>query len=190
MIRFIRNLFGYELIRKKKSPSLKSHLQNILKRLKINLVLDVGANNGQFGMLLRSIGYKGEIISFEPVSNSFTILQNTSSSDGRWTVLKLGLSDKKETSEINVFDSSDFNSMLKPSALGKDSFNQKLVHSNMEMIDLDTLDNVLSKINLEGKSILPKMDTQGYDLNVFNGAINSRSKFAALLSEISFQPIL
>lgn len=189
MIRFISNLFGYELIRKKKSPSLESHLQNILKRLEINLVLDVGANNGQFGTMLRNIGYQGEILSFEPVSKAFKVLNEASSHDNKWTPIKLGLSDKKEFAEINIFSASDFNSLLKPSLIGKDSFQQKLNQSDTELIELDTLDNFLSNICLEKKNILLKIDTQGHDLNVFNGAKKSAPKFLALLSELSFQPI-
>src|SRR5437868_7811678 len=42
-------------------------LRHVLGKLSINCVLDVGANRGQFGTLLRGIGYTGWIISFEPI---------------------------------------------------------------------------------------------------------------------------
>jgi FkbM family methyltransferase len=41
----------------------------------INLVLDVGANVGQFGLSLRNRGYAGQIMSFEPVSDAFNELK-------------------------------------------------------------------------------------------------------------------
>jgi SAM-dependent methyltransferase len=40
----------------------------------VDLVLDVGANVGQFGTDLRRYGYKGEILSFEPLPAMFVIL--------------------------------------------------------------------------------------------------------------------
>jgi len=67
---------GYELIRKPgKSERLDFHLYKLFDLLKINCVLDVGANQGQYAHFLRNLGYKGNIISFEPVTIDYAILQ-------------------------------------------------------------------------------------------------------------------
>jgi len=50
------------------------HLKKLLDLKKINVVLDVGANEGQFSHELKVIGYKGYILSFEPVNKVFNIL--------------------------------------------------------------------------------------------------------------------
>ena len=57
----------------------------------INLVLDVGANTGQFGRSLRNRGYAGRIISFEPVKEAFTALENAARGDDLWTTSNLAL---------------------------------------------------------------------------------------------------
>lgn len=44
------------------------HLVGLLERYQIETVLDVGANEGQFGAALRHSGYHGRLISFEPAS--------------------------------------------------------------------------------------------------------------------------
>ena len=74
MIKIIADFLGYDISRKKKSSNLSSHLALILKQLDVNLVLDVGANTGQFGSLLRGCGYNGDIFSFEPTKESFDLL--------------------------------------------------------------------------------------------------------------------
>jgi SAM-dependent methyltransferase len=63
-----RRLFGYERIKKRKlHDTLEQHLAALLPQLAINCVVDVGANTGQFGAMLRRIGYAGRIVSFEPL---------------------------------------------------------------------------------------------------------------------------
>lgn len=189
MISHLLNKYGYECIRKKKSPSLKSHLFNLIDQYLIDVVIDVGANHGQFGKLLRSIGYQGEILSFEPTKKSFEILSEASGTDGRWKVYPLALGDKKKSEKINVFASSDFNSLLHPNHMGQATFNSKLKKLHTESINIETLNNVLTQHALRGKRIFLKMDTQGYDLNVFKGASKYYSSISCLLSEISFQSI-
>jgi hypothetical protein len=52
----------------------QEHLFTQLSRLKVNCVIDVGAHFGEFGNYLRVLGYRGRIVSFEPVSKSFSVL--------------------------------------------------------------------------------------------------------------------
>jgi FkbM family methyltransferase len=189
MITYLLNKYGYECIRKKKNPSLKSHLFNLIDQYLIDIVIDVGANHGQFGSLLRSIGYQGEILSFEPSKKSFEILSKVSSEDERWKIYPLGLGDKRTSEKINIFESSDFNSLLQPSDIGKATFKSKLKKLHSESIDIETLNRVLTPHALKGRRIFLKMDTQGYDLNVFKGASKYYSHIACLLTEISFQPV-
>ena len=189
MINHFLNKYGYECIRNKKSPSIKSHLSNLIDQYLIDIVIDVGANQGQFGSLLRQIGYQGEILSYEPSKKSFEILSKVSSEDERWKIYPLGLGDKKTSEKINIFESSDFNSLLQPSDMGKTTFKNKLKKLNTESINIETLNRILAPHALKGRRIFLKMDTQGYDLNVFKGASKYYSHIACLLTEISLQQI-
>ena len=67
-IRYIFNKVGLDLHRLKLASSSNYQLLKALNRFEVDLVLDVGANVGQFASELRNVGFQGEIISFEPVS--------------------------------------------------------------------------------------------------------------------------
>ena len=83
LIRSALNLFGIDLVKlKNQHDNLAIHLINVLESRNIDCIFDVGANSGQYGYFLREIGYKGYIISFEPVSSVFELLNNNSASDG------------------------------------------------------------------------------------------------------------
>src|SRR5262249_3969903 len=74
----------------------------LMKRHGINMVLDVGANTGQYGTLLRQLGFRGRIVSFEPLSDAFAALQRTAANDPFWSCHNIGLSDVDATASINV----------------------------------------------------------------------------------------
>ena len=63
--------------------SLDAQINSILKEFKVDLVIDVGANNGQFASRIRNY-YDGKILSFEPVKESYENLKNASRGDRNW----------------------------------------------------------------------------------------------------------
>ena len=67
------------------SPEL-DRIYKLLMHYQIDVVLDVGANFGQFGSELRNIGYVGKIISFEPTSDVFEKLKKNATGDNLWQI--------------------------------------------------------------------------------------------------------
>jgi len=188
--RKIAKIFGYELIRRNKHPTLSPHIINLINHYNIDLVLDVGANHGQFGSLLRREGYKGEIHSFEPVSHSFYKLKKTSLDDEKWFVHKLAMGAAAGEETINVTEASDMSSFLNPNDYEGGTFNKiNVVHR--EKVEIETIDGFLSReiTDFNKRRIFLKMDTQGYDLKVLEGALNVMDHIVCILSEISLIPI-
>lgn len=180
---------GYELIRRKKNPSLRAHLRNVIHRHAIDVVIDVGANDGQFALLLRSEGFRGTIYSFEPVNSTYEQLRRIAQHDANWKVFNTALGERVGDAIINVTASSDLCSLLDPNDFGKTAF-PSIAVSHQETIAMDTLDNFIAREKLaKAARILLKMDTQGYDLQVFQGAQQSLGCIVCLLSEISLMPI-
>ena len=57
-----------------------------LKLVDINVIFDIGANVGQFAREIRQHGYKGKIISFEPLTSARKKLLSFASRDPDWQV--------------------------------------------------------------------------------------------------------
>jgi FkbM family methyltransferase len=54
----------------------------------VDLVVDVGANIGQYGRLLRDWGYDGRILSFEPMRDEYAVLSRVADADGWWETVR------------------------------------------------------------------------------------------------------
>jgi FkbM family methyltransferase len=186
---------GYDLIRRSKNHKLyESHLISVLEKYRVNCVLDVGANRGQYGLLLRSLGYKGHIVSFEPVKSTFELLSAVSVRDAGWDVYNYALGSEDALKTIRVIKNSDLSSFLKPNAALDRMFvaNGGGKIEKEETVSIKCFDAVFSGImeKVPGPvQFALKMDTQGYDLEVFRGAAGTLEKIAVLQSEISNIPL-
>jgi FkbM family methyltransferase len=169
-------------------------LRDLLAQLKIDCVLDVGANRGQFAGELRKIGYSGPIVSFEPVSTEFRAMRERFRKDSRWTGHQIALGSRDESRDIMIPRLTVMSSFLEPVAT-KESPLHHLGHwpggLMRETVEIRRLDGLLPSILPEPSvsRIFLKMDTQGYDLEVFRGASGSLGKIQGIQSELSVQPI-
>jgi FkbM family methyltransferase len=161
-----------------------SYLKRLLKRLSINCVIDVGANTGQFAAELRGAGYDGFIYSFEPVASAFSELEETFSGDPRWRGLQVALGRENTTMTINVIPSCTvMSSLLTPRG--------DWPNIEQETIPVRRLDDLFSDIvgPIPEPRVFLKLDTQGYDLQVFEGARGCRGQIDVLQSELSVVPL-
>lgn len=169
---------------------LADYLYVLFRDLDINCVLDVGGRHGQYGEFLRDNGYQGDIISFEPVAENYHLLSHRCSRDSRWTAYHYALGSGDATSEINVTESTSFSSFLLPNDWGRMAFLGSAIKKT-ETVTVRRLDGILGEVaaHLDRPRIYLKMDTQGWDLEVFRGARGCRDDIMALQTELSVQPI-
>lgn len=181
------NLFGLDLIRRDHfDRSFGDHLLKVFRSRQIDCVLDVGANIGQYGSFLREIGYSGHIVSFEPVNTAFEELLTKSENDSKWTCLNVALSNESKLSEINVYEGSQFSSFLETSEYAISKWSD-IGAAKRELVKSVCLDDVFPELNdsLQCGNFYLKLDTQGFDLNVFRGAKQSLRHIHAMQSELS-----
>ena len=70
LIRKVARSCGVELNRYNPSSSHGAQLIKVLEVGTIDMVFDIGANEGQFSKEIREYGYAGKIVSFEPLSSA------------------------------------------------------------------------------------------------------------------------
>ena len=185
------NRLGFDVVRLRNShASFDTHLQNVLKLHEIDCVLDVGANAGQYGRSLRELGFEGHIVSFEPVKTVFERLKAEAQGDARWHCYDLALGDRDETRTMNVYSSTVFSSFLEATDYSKRIW-KSLEDVRSEDVAVVRLDSIFEDLKRRTgcRSFYLKMDTQGFDKNVFAGAQGSLGDVRALQSELSFIPV-
>ena len=165
------------------------HLAWMLEKLRIDCVLDVGANRGQFARGVRALGFTGRIASFEPVPHLLADLRRNAAEDPDWFVHPYALGDEDGTAEIHVVPGK-MSSMLEASEFGKE-WSKKLRDSHPETIQVRRLDSVLDEATagLSDPRIFLKLDTQGFDLQAFRGGGDRLTEILALQSEVACVPI-
>lgn len=140
---------------------------DFLHAREIDLVFDVGANYGQYGRWLRERGYKGRIVSFEPIAEVFKELEGHAAADPLWDAHRCGLGAEAGEATINVSRSTDFSSIL-PTRQAADTFSSEANVARTETISIRTLDEMAAGLDL-ARSFL-KIDTQGFEPQVLAGA--------------------
>ena len=161
------------------------HVVSLLQRHGVNVVFDVGANRGQYAQSLRQLGYRGRIVSFEPVPGAFRKLEKAAAADDDWQVRPFGLGSETATMPISV-EWITMNSLLPPTDYAREAF-PRFDRTGTEDIEIRRLDAVMDEAmdGIENPRPYLKMDTQGFDLQVFAGAGKRIAEFVGMQSEVA-----
>ena len=183
--------FGYGFSKRRPAPKPEHFIrrQKLLETYNIDTLLDVGANIGQYSKRMRKhVHYNRRIISFEPMEKEFLTLSETAKSDPLWEVEHFALGNENGTSEIQISGNSVSSSMLDmlPSVL--DACTEKAAYVGKEAITVKTLDSIFDQYCTQKNNIFLKIDTQGYERTVLEGALESLPHISGLQLEMSLMP--
>ena len=184
--------FGYEIVRADwmQSAVFAAHLRALFEKLRIDCVLDVGANRGQYRHFLRKdVDYRGWIVSFEPLRANVEVLNHAALSDPLWAVCGFALGQHDGSLDLNVMEVDTFSSFLLPDHSGVSQFNDENVVHHVQRAEVKRLDGVLRGLRqmYPIKNVYLKMDTQGFDLNVIEGAGAELRGVRALQTELALK---
>lgn len=160
-----------------------------LQKFGIDLVLDVGANRGQFASEIRQGGYTGRIVSFEPLSSAHSDLLHASAGDPKWDVYpRCALGDHDGEVEINIAGNSESSSIL-PMLESHRSAAPESAYQGKEIVPIKTLDAVAGPYLKDARAAFLKIDTQGFEWQVLDGARTTLPKVRGVLLELSLVPL-
>jgi len=182
---------GYDIVATEDLVTLGGHLRKLLGALRVNCVVDVGGHTGEFGQFLRRLGFEGEIISIEPLTASFQALSAVAARESRWRTHQLALGNQDGELQLLVTNRTDLASFLKPNEYAVQSFGSRAEVVETQLVPVRRLDAILDSLvaHVKNPRILLKLDTQGYDLRVLEGAAGCLDRLLALQSEVSVKPI-
>ena len=158
-----------------------------LKEMNINTVLDIGANEGQFALMIRKLLPQVTICSFEPIPDCYTKLLANFSKDRDFKAFNVAVGDKEETIEMNINDFSPSSSLLEIDDLHVENF-KHTANTKKQLIQVKTLDGLRTQIDL-AKPYLVKIDTQGYEDKVIRGGQEVLAGADVIFVELSYRSL-
>jgi FkbM family methyltransferase len=170
-------------------PTWEQRRQRLFETLGTDLVLDVGANAGQYGVEIRRGGYAGRIVSFEPASETFARLREATQSDPLWTARQLALGSAPGTATLNVAGNEGKSSSFLEQRDLSFGTTATMRYVGTETVEVSTLEAVGPDVASEHDRIVLKVDVQGLELEVLEGAGSFLDQVQAIETELSLYPM-
>ena len=180
------NKLGWEVRRYYLSDMVQ--LCSFLQQQEIDLVLDVGANIGQFGERLFQAGFQGRLVSFEPLSTAHIKLSETAKRYPKWSVApRAAVGSHSGETVINISENM-FSSSLLPIRIEHVDSAPSSRYVGTEITKVITLDDYLNES--DGARVFLKLDTQGFEFEALKGAEHLlASSIVGLQTEFSLAPL-
>ncbi len=155
-------------------------LKDVYKN-KINFI-DIGAYKGSVTMLLLNEFPECSGILFEPTEENFCALEKIFENNKNIRISNSALANRVGETDFYLFEDSAQNSILLA--------NQNDVECKKNKITVDTVDNFLESNSFLESVDFIKIDTQGNDLYVLQGAVKTIKKHSPIiLTEFIFIPL-
>ena len=162
----------------------------VLRRGEVELVLDIGANRGQFGSRLREAGYFGRLISLEPGTEAFGLLSTRAASDPRWLVFNLALGAEEAELTLNLSANRGESSSLLPMLPLHYESAPNTEYVGTEQVSVTSLSTFLTRHEVHERSIYLKLDVQGYELEALKGcSAGDLQRIVGVEAELTHQPL-
>lgn len=184
-------------------PSLAGRLHDVVRRLGYEVtprplrrllggfrpdrVLDVGANEGQFARELRRSGFRGPIVSFEPHPEAFQRLASAAAGDAMWDVRPEAVGREEATLDLHLGERDATSSLLAPSEALRAYADLEFVGT--VPVPVRRLDAIFDEVARPAERVALKVDTQGSEQAVLDGAEGCLDRIGAVFLELSLTPL-
>lgn len=177
--------FGFDIVRADDNTSV-TWLG--LRHREFECIIDVGANEGQFAELALEFFPNAQIHCFEPLPEAFTRLKNLLDKQGgnQAHCYQIALGEEEGTLEFIVHKDHPTSSFFLITTELTRLFCPIVTRTAKTTVEVKTLDSILDKDALRGKSILLKCDVQGFEDRVLRGAKKTLLLIDAVMIEVNF----
>lgn len=188
-IRAGANRVGIDIKRYRDEFSEPAQTARMLQQHGVELVVDIGANRGQYAKSLRRYGYQGRILSFEPLQDAWSELQEASRKDPKWEIFpRYAIGESKSSVTMNVSENSVSSSILEMLDQHTEAAPES-AYIRAEQAQCIPLDEALTMVHDLPQRIFIKIDTQGYEEKVLNGASDALLRAVGIQIELSLVPL-
>ena len=179
---------GWDVVQFNPSTHPFARRARFLKNYQIDLVLDVGANTGQYAKEIRELGYKGQIVSFEPLNSAVVDLRKAAEQDNNWQVRHHACGAKDGEEIIHVAANSQSSSFLPMRSRHLQVFPDSR-YVGTEIVEVRRLDTIFHEVASAQAKIWLKMDVQGFETQVLEGAAAILHRIDLIQTEVSLEPL-
>lgn len=180
---------GLEIVRQRLENDPLRQLLLTLRHHRIRLVIDVGANVGQYGEELFRAGYDGEIHSIEPQPDAHARLRDCAQRWKRWTVLDAMAAGNSEGQVDMMVAGNSVSSSVLPMLDRHVQAAPSSAPVGRVTVRQTTLDTLYAERLETAPPTLLKIDVQGYEPQVLAGATRCLAKVQLVQLELSLQPL-
>lgn len=189
LVHSILAAFNIRLSRLHSPTSDSGQLVNALAHHRIDLVFDIGANEGQFALSIRKAGYRGRIVCFEPLPEAHRVLLRKTRNDENIIVHpRTAIGNSSGNIDINVSKNSVSSSIFEMLPAHANAAPTSVFESKVET-PITPLDAVSEPYLRSETRCFLKVDTQGYEWEVLDGASEVLARSSGLMMELSMQPL-
>lgn len=153
----------------------------------VDVVFDIGANVGQYASELRDLGYRGWIVSYEPLAGAHRELARRAAGDDRWRVVNAGIGPQAGPATIHVAANSQSSSLL-PMLDAHVQAAPEAAFVGTETVTLQTLADALAAHPLGARPFV-KIDAQGYERPILESGGAALDRVVGLQLEMSLVPL-
>ena len=156
-----------------------------------SLILDVGANDGGFARDMFTAGWERPIISVEPLEDPWRAIHAASMGRSNWTVTqRMCLGDRDGYTSFNVAANSVSSSVLDvlPKSIESNADTRYVEKVEVPIRKLDSLAGADEQL-YAAKRFALKLDVQGFEGAVLDGAVATLPRIPVLIAEMSLSPL-
>jgi FkbM family methyltransferase len=186
--RLVARHLGIDIHRYQPARDIDVRRLRFLRENRVGALIDGGANNGRWALAIRGDGYRGLIISFEPLADPFAALDLASAGDPLWRCVQAALGDADTQARMNVAGNFVSSSLL-PMEPAHASAAPESAYVGTEAVRVVRLDSVVPQMVPAGTSLALKLDLQGYEALALAGAEGILAEVRLVECELSIVPL-